>query len=150
MQPHQIRWIERHLSDNDIRFVVIGGAAVQFYCPARKAEDVDLFIGSERDVIERLVASVPQLAANPKSIDDLLDDRIGHLSVGGQINIDILTFAPDIVFEEAYLSSVDHMEQNVSFHILSMPLLIEHKNAIGEPKDLEDVRLLEEALKNQA
>jgi hypothetical protein len=150
MQPHQVRWIERHLSDNEIRFVVIGGAAVQFHCPARKAEDIDLFIGSERDVIERLVASLPQLAENPKSIDDLLDDSIGHLNVGGQINIDILTFAPKIDFEEAYLSSVAHLQQNFSFHILSMPLLIKYKKAIGQPKDLEDVKLLEEALKNQA
>lgn len=136
--------MEQNLIDNDIPFVVIGGVAVKYHCPARKTEDVDLFVGADPLVIERLVAGVPALALDPNAKAKLLDHRVGHFKVGGEYRIDVLSFAPGIKFEEAYRTAPVYELNGTSIRILSRPLLIAHKRTVREPKDLEDVQLLEQ------
>ncbi|RWP42424.1 MAG: hypothetical protein EOR04_11445 [Mesorhizobium sp.] len=144
IQPHQLRWMEHNLTDNDVPFVVIGGVAVKFHFPARETEDVDLFVGADPVVIERLVAGIPDLAQDPKAKAQLLDQKVGHFKVAGEHKIDVLSFAPGLDFGEAHRTAETCEFDGISIRILSRPLLIAHKRAVGEPKDLEDVKHLEQ------
>ena len=143
MQPHQRRWIEGNLLDHDIPFVVIGGVAVKFYCPARETSDIDLFVGSDPATIARLVAAIPKLAADPDAKAKLLDWRVGHFTVEQPHQIDVLSFAPGLEIDEAVRTSEMVEIEGVPIPILSLTLLIAHKLAVNEFKDLEDVRLLQ-------
>ncbi|MER9368177.1 nucleotidyl transferase AbiEii/AbiGii toxin family protein [Mesorhizobium sp. M0518] len=145
MQPHQVRWIEHNLIANDIAFVVTGGVAVKFYHPARETEDVDLFTGADPGSIDKMVASIPALAQNPKARAELLDRRVGHFKVGGEHRIDVLTFAPALVFSEAFATAEIANINGVDIPILSRALLIAHKTEAGDPKDLADVALLQQS-----
>ncbi|RWO41383.1 nucleotidyltransferase [Mesorhizobium sp.] len=149
IQSHQLRWIEHNLIDNDVPFVVIGGVAVKFHSPARETEDVDLFVGADPIVIERLVAGIPDLALDPKAKAKLLDHRVGHFKVAGQHKIDVLSFAPGLDFEEAHRTAEIYELDGAAIRILNRPLLIAHKRAVGEPKDLEDVKLLEQTVASE-
>lgn len=144
IQPHQLRWIERNLIDNDILFVVIGGVAVKFYCPSRETKDVDIFIGHDPIMIDRLVARIPKLAQNLENKAKLLNPKIGNFNVDGEYKIDVLTFAPGIDFKEAINTAECYRLDGVDIPILSVSLLIALKKEIGEPKDLDDVRLLKQ------
>ncbi|MCL8000427.1 nucleotidyltransferase [Brucella sp. 21LCYQ03] len=145
IQPHQLRWIERNLTAIDIPFVVIGGFAVQYYYSARETEDVDLFIGADPSVIERLVLGIRELARDPCAKVKLLDQSVGHFKVGGEHKIDVLSFAPALNFDEAYRTAEPFELEGVALPILSRALLIDHKKAVGDKKDLEDIRRLEKA-----
>lgn len=143
MRPHQRRWIEENLVDNDVAFVVFGGVAVKHYRPERQTTDVDIFVGADEQTIERLVANIPQLQADPKSRAKLRDYRVAHFKVGEPISIDVLTHAPGLEIGEALRTAEVIDLDGVEIPILSKVLLIEHKRAVGEPRDLEDVALLQ-------
>lgn len=83
-----------------------------------------------------------QLAADPKSQAKLRDSRVGHFKVGEPIKIDVLTFAPGLDIGEALRTAEVVDLDGLPFLILSKDLLIAHKRAVGEPKDLADVELL--------
>jgi hypothetical protein len=142
IQPHQRRWIEENLIDNDIPFVVFGGVAVKHYRPERSTDDVDIFVGADELTIERLVESIPQLKADPKSRAKLRDSRVGHFKVGEPLKIDVLTFAPGLDMGEALRSAEVLDLDGVPIPVLGKDILIAHKRAVGEPKDLADVELL--------
>lgn len=142
IQPHQRRWIEKNLIDHDIPFVVFGGVAVKYYRPDRQTHDVDIFVGAEDLTIERLVAGITQLRDDPKARIKLRHPLIGHFKVGEPLKIDVLTFAPGLEIEEAVRSAEVLDLNGLPIPILSLDLLIAHKRAVGEPKDLEDIELL--------
>lgn len=142
IQPHQRRWIEENLIDHDIAFVVFGGVAVKHYCPERQTDDVDIFVGADEQTIGRLVGNIAQLRVDPKSRARLRDPRVAHFKVGDLMKIDVLTYAPGLQIEEALKTAEVVEVEGVAIPILSRELLIEHKRAVGEPKDLEDVALL--------
>lgn len=141
--PHQLRWMERYLTENDVPYVVIGGVAVKFYRPERETADVDVFIGADAAKIERLVAGIPALASDPNAKAKLLDSRVAHFKVAGEHMIDVLSFAPGLEFEEAHRTAEICVLDGVAVPILRRDMLIAHKSAVGEPKDLEDVKLLQ-------
>lgn len=141
IQPHQLRWIEENLIDNDIAFVVFGGVAVKHYRPERQTDDVDIFVGADEQTIGRLVANIDQLRTDPKSRAKLRDPRVAHFKVDS-IKIDVLTHAPGLEIDEALRTAEVVDVDGVAIPILGRELLIDHKRAVGEPKDLEDVALL--------
>jgi len=145
IEPHQLRWIEENLIDHDIPFVVIGGVAVKFYHTARNTADVDLFVGSDPTTVTRLVEAIPKLSADPNAKVKLLDRRVAHFKVGEPHKIDILTFAPGLEIGEAVDTAETLQMGGATIPILSRPLLIAHKLAVNEPKDHEDVKLLQKA-----
>jgi hypothetical protein len=142
IQPHQRRWIEKHLIDDDIPFVIFGGVAVKHYRPDRPTDDVDIFVGADDLTIERLVAGITQLRDDPKARAKLRDPRVGHFKVGEPLKIDVLTFAPGLEILEAVRTAELLVLEGVAIRILSLDLLIAHKRAVGEPKDLKDIELL--------
>jgi hypothetical protein len=142
IQPHQRRWIEENLIDNDIPFVIFGGVAVKHYWPDRSTDDVDIFVGAEDGTIERLVENIPQLESDPKSRAKLRDPRVAHFKVGAPINIDVLTHASGLEIGEALRTAEVIDLDGVSLPILNKDMLIAHKREVGEPKDLADVELL--------
>jgi len=142
IQPHQRRWIEENLIDNDIPFVIFGGVAVKHYCQGRSTDDVDIFVGADDGTIERLVVNIPQLSVDPNSRAKLRDPRVAHFKVGEPIKIDVLTHAPGLEIGQALRTAEVLDLDGVSLPILSKDMLIAHKRKVGEPKDLSDVELL--------
>jgi len=142
IQPHQRRWVEANLIENDIPFVVFGGVAVKYYRPDRQTDDLDIFVGADEQTIERLVTNISALAADPNSRAKLRDRRVGHFKVGEPHRIDVLTYAPGLEIEEALRTAEAFELEGVAIPILGRELLISHKRAVGEPKDLADVELL--------
>jgi len=143
-QENQVRWIDDNLIQHEIPFVVIGGFAVKFYYYARETSDVDLFVGADDATITRLVAGIRQLSADPSAKDRLLDRNLGHFNVGPPYNIDVLTFVDCLDIDEAVRTAECREMNGVKIPFVSRRLLIANKRVCGTPKDLEDVRLLQE------
>jgi hypothetical protein len=142
IEPHQLRWIEDKLIVNDIDFVIIGGVAVRYYCPERQAGDLEMFVGADAGVVDRIVAAIPRLERDVTARGKLLDPKVGHFRVEGPHAIDVLTFARGLSLEEALRTAERHEQQGTVLSILSRSLLIAHKQSVGERKDIMDVALL--------
>lgn len=142
IQPHQRRWIEENLIDHDIAFVVFDGVAVKHYFLERQTDDLDMFVGADEQTIGRLVGNIAQLRADPNSRAKLRDPGVAHFKVGDPLKFDVLTYAPGLQNEEALKTAEVVEVEGMAIPILSRELLIEHKRAVGEPKDMEDVALL--------
>ena len=119
------------------------GVAVKFYHAARQTDDVDLFVGADPEVIGRMVAGIADLAADPQAVAKLLDIKVGHFKVSGSHQIDVLSYAPGLEFDEAYQTAEILKIGGVVIPVLSKTLLIRHKQTVGEAKDLADVALLQ-------
>jgi hypothetical protein len=85
--------LERHA----VRYVVIGGVALNLHGLPRATEDLDIFIAPEPDNIERLKAALRSVYEDP-SIDeitaaDLLGEypAVQYVPPTGDFHIDILT-----------------------------------------------------------
>ena len=88
------------------------------------------------------MAGIPRLAQDPTSKVKLVSKKAGSIQVGGDHRIDVLCVAPGLDFEEAYRTAVLYETKDAVIPILNRQLLIAHKRAVGEPKDLDDVKLL--------
>lgn len=141
MKPHQLRWIESRLIANDIDFVLIGGVAVRAYCPERETEDVDLFLEPSRCVLSALIGVLPQLAGNAAS-ERVLSPDYGSIRIGGAFAIDALFFPAGLEFQSARRSAVIVEEDGTPLPVLGRKLLIEHKEAVGQRKGLDDAEML--------
>jgi predicted nucleotidyltransferase len=142
IKPHQRRWIEKNLVENDINFVIIGGFAVNYYCKEREFLDIDIFVMPDKDAVRRMVDAITSLRNQPNMVAKLLDRRVGHCKIGHPQNIDIICFPPGIIFEETYNSAEIHELSGLKIPIISRDLLIQHKETVGEEKDLKDVNML--------
>jgi hypothetical protein len=75
------------------------------------------------------------------SVEEILENEITVFK--DLLRIDVQTFSPGLVFEEAWSSRNTMEYHGQEFHVVSREDLIASKRASGRDVDIEDVRLLE-------
>lgn len=133
------------LNSTKIKYVLVGGHAVAYHGFPRFTADIDFFIDR----------SPTNLAALGKVLTDFgFPALAGELSpsvepgtffqLGRPPNrIDLLTAIDGVTFEEAWQTREIAVIDGLSVPILSKDRLLQNKRASSRPKDLEDVRQLE-------
>src|SRR5438309_1091714 len=89
-----------------VRYLVIGGHAVQFHGHLRPARDLDIFIDTSGDNPSQVVAALHSLGFTG---NDLLADRFSEAKKQiplGRYNTELLTSPDGPPFEEAYARRV--------------------------------------------
>ena len=146
----------RLLTQNNVEFILIGGAAATAHGSARLTQDLDVVYRRTRDNISRLAASLashsPYLRDAPPGlpfrfdvetitrgltftlVTDLGDlDLFGEITGGGR-------------YENLLAHTIVLEVFGVSCRCLGLKRLIEVKRAAGRPRDLEAVAELEALL----
>jgi hypothetical protein len=128
-------------------FLVVGAHALAAHGVPRATGDLDIWVRNDLENADRVLAA---LAAFGAPLSDLTRDDLIRPGTVFQIGvppsrIDILTSISGVSFDEA---SPNHVTVNVAgfaIPVLGKNDFIANKRAVGRPKDLSDLDLLEEA-----
>ena len=146
----------RLLTQNQVEFIIVGGAAATAHGSARLTLDLDIVYKRDASNIGRLVDALgpiqPYLRGAPpglpfdwsvetlyKGLNFTLITKLGALDLLGEI-------AGGGGYDELASETIEIEVAGVSCLCLNLDRLIEVKRAAGRPKDLETVAELEQIL----
>jgi hypothetical protein len=135
----------RSLCDAEARFLVVGAYAVSYHAEPRATGDLDLWVEANPDNARRVYRALAAFGAplDQLTVADLADARtIFQMGVPPR-RIDILTSLTAVTFDEAWRGRVEASYGGLRFPLLGRDALIKNKRAVGRPKDLLDLELLE-------
>jgi hypothetical protein len=130
------------LTAGGVRFVVVGGAAVELHGYRRGRNDLDLLIEQTPENMQRLIDSMPARHKATWTVHRLMQPGV-RVEFDPAYGFDLLTVIKGVDTTEAINSAVAVECGSEVLPVISKPLLIQSKKAIGEEKDLADVTALE-------
>jgi predicted nucleotidyltransferase len=128
----------------EVRFIIIGGRAVQFHGHKRLTKDLDLLIEASQQNGKKLMEALKSLGTTftkPEALEKLSEDR----RVKGSVcfyPVEYLTAINGVRFVDAWADAVPATVEGVTVHVLSKPHLIVSKQNTGRALDAEDVKAL--------
>lgn len=157
--------IFRALNEAEVRYVVVGGLAAVLHGHARFTLDVDLVVDLEPEAARRAVDALSELGLEPRvpvPARDFVDaeTRARWIRDKGMrvfsfwspedpmLVVDLFVEHP-IELSELWAQSREATLGSTSVRIASIPHLIQLKREAGRPKDLEDIRRLEQILESR-
>lgn len=156
--PSDPRRVFQALAKHDVRYVTIGGIAVQAYGHARTTLDVDVFAAPEQENLQRLADALKELDARLYGVDaDLLDiDPTDPQDLANGANFTLVSDAGrvDVFIDAQYLtggapwdevaerSVVIDLPDGIAIPVVGFDDLIHMKRLASRPRDLEDIAAL--------
>ena len=144
--PTHFREFLRLLSAEAVEYLLVGGWAVIYHGYPRATKDIDIWIAVNEDNAQRVVRVFRKFGFDvPPPVRVFLDpDRV--LRFGTAPNqIEIITSASGVQFEECYRERIDTTLDGEPVSLISLPKLRINKRAAGRLKDLADLEELPEA-----
>ena len=141
--------ILRALSDEKVRFLLVGAYALAAHGYPRATVDIDIWVMPSPENADAVIRALNRFGAPVHNLtrEDLQQDgTIFQIGVAPR-RIDIITTASGLQFEPAYRTSIPVNIEGIEVRIPSIDNLILNKRATGRTKDLADVEALE-SLKN--
>jgi predicted nucleotidyltransferase len=137
--------ILRILSDEKVKFILVGAYAMAAHGYLRATMDIDIWVQPEAENAAAVLRSleifgVPILEL---TADDLQQEGIVYQIGVAPRRIDTLTSVDGLEFEKAWANSKIVDIEGIKVHVLSIPDLIINKRSTGRTKDLADVETLE-------
>jgi hypothetical protein len=139
----------RALSDEKVKFILVGAYALAAHGYPRATMDIDIWVMPSPENAEAVLQALRRFGAplhNLTKEDLLKDGTIFQIGVAPR-RIDIITAASGLRFEPAYRNSIPVNIEGIEVRIPSIDDLIINKRATGRTKDLADAEALE-SLKN--
>jgi hypothetical protein len=140
---------------NDVRMILVGGGAVNFHGVQRHSADIDFWIDSAGENLNKLKISLNQLGFETTDFPEAVYEKKQNISihVSPVFKIELITYLNfGISFNEAYKRSEPSHLNNLpdcKFNVLTYDHLIESKLKAGRPKDFYDVLSLRELKEKQ-
>jgi len=139
----------RVLSEEKVRFILVGAYALAAHGYPRATMDIDIWVMPSPQNADALLRALSRFGAplhNLTKEDLLKEGTIFQIGVAPR-RIDIITTASGLQFETTYQNSIPVNIEGIEVRIPSVDDLILNKRAIGRTKDLADAEALE-SLKN--
>ena len=137
------------LNDHKVRYVVIGATAFPVHGYARATLDIDIFIEPVVENGRRVMRALSQFGYDLSdiSLDDLLEKKI--LIRQYYLEIDVHPHVAGVDFNEVWEDRVEEFLGNIKASFAGLSSLIKMKQAANRPKDLEDLKYLQEIQKSK-
>lgn len=130
------------LQKHSVQLLLVGGAAVNFHGYQRHSADVDFWIDTSPDNMQRFVEALQDLSFEIDGLPDMVMRREQNMSLKfvPDFEIEVITrFDVGKTFAEAYKDASIKEVCGISYRVLSLKDLITSKVKAGRPKDLLDV-----------
>ena len=137
------------LSEEKVRFLLVGAYALAAHGYPRATMDIDIWVMPSPQNADAVLRALHRFGAplhNLSKEDLQKDETIFQIGVAPR-RIDIITSASGLQFENTYEKSLSLNIEGIELHIPSIDDLIRNKRAVGRTKDMADVEALE-SLKN--
>jgi predicted nucleotidyltransferase len=152
-EPLRLRELLERLAEADIRFVLVGGLAVNAWGYLRATRDVDLVPDPSTENLEKLNALLTEIGGKVDVEGRLLDSaavstllRVGDRTqvVTGLGTVDILQGLPQVPrFEALDAEATDVEIDGLTVRVCSLDHLLAMKRASKRPRDRDDLEALE-------
>ena len=137
------------LSEEKVRFILVGAYALAAHGYPRATMDIDIWVmpsPENADAVLRALSRFGTPLHNLTKEDLLKEGTVFQIGVAPR-RIDIITTASGLQFETTYQNSIPVNIEGIEVRIPSIDDLILNKRAIGRTRDLADAEALE-SLKN--
>ena len=137
------------LSDEKVRFILVGAYALAAHGYPRATMDIDIWVMPSPENADAVLRALHRFGAplhNLSKEDLQTDGTIFQIGVAPR-RIDIITSASGLKFEPTYRDSIPITIEGIEVRIPSLDDLILNKKACGRTKDLADAEALE-SIKN--
>lgn len=140
------------LRKNNVKYLIVGGYAVNFYGYSRYTKDLDIWIWIKKQNIHSLLKSLKEfgfgsLNLNPNDFSD--PNNIIQLGFP-PYRIDIITDVNEMNFEICYKNRKIFTVNDIEINIISINDLINAKKISGRLQDLADAEFLEKIKANNS
>jgi hypothetical protein len=138
----------RALSDEKVKYLLIGAYAMAAHGYPRATMDIDIWIMPLSENVDGVLRAFQRFGAPLQDLareDFLNNDTVFQIGVAPR-RIDIITAASGLQFEETYKRSIAVDLEGIEVRIPSLADLICNKRASGRTKDIADAEALEELL----
>lgn len=136
----------RCLSEENVKFMLVGAFAMAAHGYPRATMDIDFWIMPSAANAKSVISALNKFGAplhNLQESDLVREDTIFQIGLAPR-RIDIITGASGLTFEPVFERSVVVDVDGYAVHIPSIEDLIVNKRASGRIKDLADVEALED------
>jgi hypothetical protein len=133
------------LSDEKVRFLLVGAYALAAHGFPRATMDMDIWVMPSPENADAVLRALHRFGAPIHNLaqEDLQQDgTVFQIGVAPR-RIDIITSASGLQFEETYRRSLTVHIEGMEVHIPSIEDLIHNKRTTGRSQDLADVETLE-------
>ena len=148
--PVEFKEFIQLLNSEKVKYLIIGGWAVNLYGNPRVTADIDFFVGIEKANVDRILAAYGKFGMHnvPRK----------HFSTKGNIvrlgfpptRIELVTGISGVEFSDCYKNRKEISIDGVRAKFISRRDLIKNKIASGRHKDLADVDALRPPKKRNA
>ncbi len=149
MLNEDYRDILHALSEEKVRFILVGAYAIAAHGYPRATMDIDIWVMPSPENADAVLRALSRFGTPLHNLtrDDLLKDgTIFQIGVAPR-RIDIITTASGLQFEPTYRNSISVNIEGIDVRIPSIADLILNKRSTGRTRDLADAEALE-SLKN--
>jgi predicted nucleotidyltransferase len=137
------------LSEEDVKFLLVGAYALAVHGFPRATKDIDFFVWATPQNAANLIRALIKFGA---PMDGVSESDFSSEGVIFQIGnsprrIDIITAIDGVKFDQAYAKRKTFAIEGLQVPVISLEDLIANKRASGRKQDLADVEKLESQLK---
>lgn len=139
------------LNEHKVKYLVIGGYAVNFHGYPRYTKDIDFWLWMNEKNIHNLIKAIKSFGFGSlelKTEDFMSPENIIQLGYE-PYRIDLLVDIEGVDFEKSYRRRVKTNLDGIEVNFLSIEDLITAKKETGRLQDLADAEQLEKLLKNK-
>ena len=140
----------------EVRMIMVGGGAVNFHGYQRHSADVDFWIDTSNDNMNKLVEVFDKMGFAIEKFPKQVIDQQQNISIKfSPVDLDlelITNFSVNKTFDEAYNESEEEVikdQKLLKWKVLNYEDLKTSKIKSNRPKDLLDIQQLEEIRKNR-
>jgi hypothetical protein len=132
------------LKESNVRYLLIGGYAVNYHGYVRATGDMDIWIAIHPDNARKMVVVLKAFGFDHPDLNKELflhENKILRMGVP-PVRLEIVTSISGVEFDECYRSRVVDNLDGVEVNLIDLENLRKNKKASGRPKDLLDFKKL--------
>jgi hypothetical protein len=143
--PPDFREFFRLLNSARVRYLLIGGYAVNWYGYSRSTVDMDVWVAISKSNARRIVQALTEFGFGASGLSESLflkEDQIVRMGVP-PLRLEVLTSISGVTFARCFRRRKIVDIEGIKVNLISLRDLKINKRASGRPKDLLDLENLE-------
>lgn len=143
--PEDFREFLSFLNETQVEYLVVGGWALGIHGYVRATGDMDIWISSSEENLDRLLAALHLFGVPSEISKDFFREKGNVFRMGSPpMRIEIITEATGVEFSECYSKKTEIVLDQLTIPFIGYDDFVLNKRSSGRLKDLADLESLGE------